>query len=170
MDDLKMNKGSSTTSSGIHVIEINLSTYDSWVLDIGYGSHICTNVHGLKRSRILVKGEVDLRVGNGARVTALAVWTYDLTLANGLILSLKIYYYAPAMSKNIIYVSYLDNNGFEFIIGNNKFSIYLFVDMLHEKSIYNIDTKKFKSNYLNTTYLWHCRLGNVNEKHISILH
>ena len=40
----------------------------------------------------------------------------------------------------------------------------------NEKSIYNINAKKFKSNDLNTTYIWHCRLGYVNEKRISTLH
>ena len=34
----------------------------------------------------------------------------------------------------------------------------------------NITTKKFKSNDLNSTYLWHCRLGHINEKRISKLH
>ena len=44
------------------MIEINLSTSksDSWVLDTGYGSHICINMQGLKKSRKLGKGEVDL--------------------------------------------------------------------------------------------------------------
>ena len=40
LDDLKKKKGSATTSSGIHIIEINLSPSDSWVLDTGSGSHI----------------------------------------------------------------------------------------------------------------------------------
>ena len=124
LDDLKKNKGSVTTSSGIHVIELNLSTSDSWVLDTGSGSHNCTNVQGLKRSRYLAKGEVDLRVGNGVRVAALAVGTYDLTFPSGLVLSLENCYYVPAVSRHIIYVSCLDNNGFEFIIRNNKCFIY----------------------------------------------
>ncbi|KAI5447594.1 hypothetical protein KIW84_015159 [Lathyrus oleraceus] len=72
--------GVETLTSGIFVIEINLSTSASWVLDTGCGSHIYTNVQGLKRSRDLAKGEVDLRVGNGAKVAALAVGTYVLTL------------------------------------------------------------------------------------------
>ena len=38
------------------------------------------------------------------------------------------------------------------------------------KSIYNINTKKFKSNYLNLTYFWHYHLGHINEKYISSLH
>ena len=38
------------------------------------------------------------------------------------------------------------------------------------KPIYNIDTKRFKSNDLNPTYFWHCRLGHVNENCILKLH
>ena len=36
--------------------------------------------------------------------------------------------------------------------------------------VYNINTKRFKSNDLNPTYLWNCRLGHINEKRISKLH
>ena len=70
--------GVETSTSGIFVI--NLSTSASWVLDTGCGSHICTKVQGLKNSRDLAKGEVDLRVGYGAKVAALAVGTFVLTL------------------------------------------------------------------------------------------
>ena len=93
----------------------------------------------------------------------------------------------PTMCRNIIFISCLDNKGFEFIIKNNKCNIYhnnifygyapltiglyaLNVENTSDKSIYNIEMKKFKSNDLNTTYLWHYRLGHINEKHISKLH
>ena len=91
----------------------------------------------------------------------------------------------PAVSRNIISVSCLDVDGFHFIIKNNIFSIYnanifygnahlsngLYVLNLEQpKPIYNIDTKRFKSNDLNPTYFWHCRLGHVNEKRILKLH
>ena len=72
----------------------------------------------------MAKGEVDLRVGNGARVTTLAVATYDITLPSGLFLSL---------SRNIISVSCLNKIGFEFIIRNNKCSIY------HDDVFYGYD-------------------------------
>jgi len=175
--------GVETSTSGIFVIEINLSTSASWVLDTGCGSHICTNVQGLKRSRDLAKGEVDLRVGNGAKVAALAVGTYVLTLPSGLIIQLENCYYVPAISRNIISVSCLDKFGFSFIIKNNCCSIYL-NDIFYataqmnnglyvldlEMPIYNINTKRMKPNELNPTYLWHCRLGHINEKRISKLH
>ena len=101
MEDLKKTKSIKATTSGIYVIEVNLSTSASWVLDIGCGSHICVNVQGLRSSRSLAKGEVDLRVGNGARVTAIAVGVYDLTLLGGLVFQLKNCYYVPAVSRNI---------------------------------------------------------------------
>ena len=133
-------------------------------------------MQGLRSSRSLAKGEVDLRVGNGARVATLAVGVYDLTLPSGLVSQLKNCYYVPAMSRNIISVSCLEVDGFHFIIKNNVFSIYnadvfygyanlsngLYVLNLEQpKPIYNIDTKRFKSNDLNPTYFWHCRLGHV---------
>ena len=43
-EDLKKKKSSEATTSGIYVIEVNLSTSASWVLDTGCGSHICVNV------------------------------------------------------------------------------------------------------------------------------
>ena len=133
MEDLKKKKSSEATTSGIYVIEVNLSTSASWVLDTRCGSHIYVNVQGLQSSRSLAKGEVDLRVGNAARVAALAVGVYDLTLPGGLVFQLKNCYYVPAMSRNIISVSCLDVDGFHFIIKNNIFSIYnvdIFMGML----------------------------------------
>ena len=45
LEDLKKKKkGSETTSSGIYLIEVNLSTSVSWVLDTVCGYHICVNV------------------------------------------------------------------------------------------------------------------------------
>ena len=144
-------------------------------------------MQGLKRSRQLKKGEVNLRVGNEAKVVALAVGSYELTLPSGLLLVLDNCYYVPTMCMNIISVSCLDNVGFSFIIKNNNFFIFhkdvfyenvylqdgLYVMNLQKSNnshVYNITTKKFKSNDLNSTYLWHCHLGHLNEKRISKLH
>ncbi|KAI5650186.1 hypothetical protein M9H77_36191 [Catharanthus roseus] len=59
LEEKKKQKASETATSGSFVIEINMSTPTSWVLDTGYGVHICVNVQGLKRSRSLAKEEVD---------------------------------------------------------------------------------------------------------------
>jgi len=58
LEDLKKKKDSKTIASGIYVIDIHLSTSTSWVLDTACGSHICTNVQGLKDSRKLKKGKI----------------------------------------------------------------------------------------------------------------
>ena len=117
-------------------------------------------MQGLKNSRSLAKGEVDLRVGNGARVIALAVGTYYLSLPSGQVLELANCYYFHAISRNIISISCLDMVGFFFIIKNNTCSIYygdifygdahlsngLYIlnhDNPNAKSIYNINTKRF---------------------------
>ncbi|PKI48303.1 hypothetical protein CRG98_031305, partial [Punica granatum] len=126
LEELKKKKGSETSTSGIHVIEINVSTAStSWVLDTGCGAHICGNVQDLRNSRSLAKGEVDLRVGNGARVAALTVGTYHLSLPTGLVLDLDDCYYVPAISRNIISISCLDKKGFCFTIKNKCCSMYM---------------------------------------------
>ena len=176
-------KGSATSHPGIFVIEVNLSTSSSWILDTACGSHICTNVQGLRRSRALAEDEMDLRVGNGAKVAALSVGTYDLILPSGLVLSLDNCYYVPALSRNIISISCLDKFGYSFVIKGNCCSIYfnnLFYGIAYATSglyvlnlqspIYNLNTKRLKSVESNQTYLWHCRLGHINEKRISKLH
>ena len=136
MEDLKKKKGSETSSSGIYVIEVNVATSSStsWVLDTGCVSHICINVQGLKESRTLAKGEVDLHVGNGVRVAALAVGTFQLLLPSGMVLELNNCYYVPAISRNIIFVSCLDVKGFHFIIKNDEEHLVIPQVMeLHEK-------------------------------------
>ncbi|KAK8495060.1 hypothetical protein V6N12_055207 [Hibiscus sabdariffa] len=87
LEDVKKAKAVGASVSGIYVIDVNMSTSSSWVLDTGCGSHICTSVQGLHTRRNLAKGDVDLRVANGARVAALAVGTYVLSLPRGEYLS-----------------------------------------------------------------------------------
>ncbi|KAK8701343.1 hypothetical protein V6N13_019731 [Hibiscus sabdariffa] len=76
--EVKKAKAVGASVSGIYVIDVNMSTSSSWVLDTGCGSHICTSVQGLHMRRNLAKGDVDLRVGNGARVSALAKTPHEM--------------------------------------------------------------------------------------------
>ena len=120
-----------------------MSSISSWLFDIGYGTHICIDLQGLKNSRTLMKGEMDLGVGNRARVAALAMRTYYLTLPSGLVLQLSNCYFVPTMSKNIIFAFCLDNDGFYFIIKNNNISIY------HEDIFYGVAILSFGLYVLN---------------------
>ena len=57
-------------------------------------------MQSLMNSRKLTKGESDLRVGNGARVTIVAIWTYVLNLPSDLCLNLDDCCYVLALTKN----------------------------------------------------------------------
>ncbi|MBN8124773.1 hypothetical protein, partial [Vibrio vulnificus] len=69
------------------------------------------------------KGEVDLRVGNGARVVALEIGDCEVTLPSGLVIGLNKCYYVPSICRNIISVSYLERDGYNFIIENDVMTI-----------------------------------------------
>ena len=67
-------------SGGMLVIESNLMVFSasSWVLDSGSSAYLCTSMQDLEESRRLRDGEMILRIGNGARVAAVAMGTYPL--------------------------------------------------------------------------------------------
>jgi hypothetical protein len=91
LEEKKKKKGSETSTSGINVIEINiaLSSSESWVFDTGSMIHTCKSLQGLSETRRFARGELDVRVGNGAKVAVLAVGTYHLSLPSGLVLELN---------------------------------------------------------------------------------
>ena len=45
-------------------------------------------MQGLRSSRKLTKGESDFRMGNGARVAIVSIWSYVLNLSSDLCLNL----------------------------------------------------------------------------------
>ena len=175
----------SNPGMSINVIEINLATTDVsiWVFDTGSVAHICNSMQGLTRSRRLAKGEVDIRVGNKARVAALSVGVYTLHLPSGLVMELDNCYFVPSLSRNIISSSCLELNGFDCRIKDMGCSIFrnnmfycrcpvvngLYILDCEELPVYNIN-KKPRINDSNPTYLWHCRLGHINENRMKKLH
>ena len=67
-------------SEGMLILESNLtvSSTSSWMLDSDFSAHLCTSMQVLEESRRLRDGEMILRIGNEARVAAVAVGTYPL--------------------------------------------------------------------------------------------
>ena len=120
----------------------------------------------LSRSRKLNKGEIVLRVGNGAKVAALAVGTYCLALPTGKSISLNNCYFVPVLIRNIISIPMLDKDGFDIIIKNNSCFIYnnnvlygigilrngLYILDLHENILQIEQTSKRKRDDINHTY------------------
>ena len=94
-------------------------------MDTGCGSHTCTDIQGLRDSRKITKGESDLRVGNGARVVAIAIGTYVLNLPSGFCLYLDNCFCVLALTKNIISVSCLNKKGFYLKFCDNSCHIML---------------------------------------------
>ena len=78
----------------------------------------------LTNRRKLNRGDVDLRLGNGAKVAALAVGTARLKLQTGEIMELHECHFVPSIIKNIISISFLTRNGFSLSLENNSCSIY----------------------------------------------
>ena len=70
---------------------------------------------------------------NGARVAAIVVGTFPLTLPSGMVLELSKCYYVPSINKNIISVSCLDTETFVFSIKNKCCSFYL-NDMFYDSA------------------------------------
>jgi hypothetical protein len=87
--------------------------------------HTCKSLHGLSLTRRLAKGELDVRVGNGAKVAVIAVDTFHLSLPSGLVLELNNCYCILALCKNIISSSCLEEvDDYEIIIKNKCYSLY----------------------------------------------
>ena len=109
--EVDQGKSGGPVLSSICFIELNLSTSDTWVLDTGAESHICTNVKVLQGRRDLGKNEVDLRVGNKSRVAATVIGFVELVLPSGLVLVLHNVYFEPNFSRNIVSISLLEKEG-----------------------------------------------------------
>ena len=115
----------------------------------------------LTSKRKLRKGEVELRMGNDARVAAMALGVVNLKLPSGDYLSLEECHYVSSRVKNIISVSCLDKMGYSLIIKDKCFCIYLGSKL--------VDLKKSKK-YVTKAFLWYCRLENVGDGILQKLH
>ena len=158
------------------------------MLDSGSSAHLCTSMQDLEESRRLRDGEMILRIGNGARVTAVAVETYPLRLSLGLDLVLRDCYYVPAASRNLISVSHLAQEGYvisfhkdhcNIFYENNKVANDFVINGLYplhvDVSVFNIEQNvnaieiKRPRDSLNNRYLWHLRLGHIAEDRVNKL-
>ena len=69
MEDLKKNIAKGVGTSGMFTIELHsTSTSNNWMLDTRFGSHICSHVQGLSRSRKIRFWNPELIMGNKIKV------------------------------------------------------------------------------------------------------
>ncbi|GJR40537.1 retrotransposon protein, putative, ty1-copia subclass [Tanacetum coccineum] len=142
---------------------------------------------GLRESRKLKHGALSLYVGNGMRATVEAIRSFDLVLPSGLIIVLDNYHFAPTITRGVVSLSCSVNDGYIHIFMNYGISVskddvfYLNAiprDGVYEidkhnlhpnvSSIYNVSNKRSK-HALDSSHLWHCRLGHINKKRMEKL-
>ncbi|GJV86456.1 retrotransposon protein, putative, ty1-copia subclass [Tanacetum coccineum] len=140
-----------------------------------------------RRSRKLKPGALSLYMGNGQRAAIEAIGSYHLCFPSGLVVILHNCHYAPSITRGVISVSCLYDDGFINRFEGNAISVsrnnlvYFSVvprDGIYEidlsnsntndSSMYAVSNKRVKLN-LDSALLWHCRLGHISKKHIEKL-
>ncbi|GJW93894.1 retrotransposon protein, putative, ty1-copia subclass [Tanacetum coccineum] len=116
-----------------------------------------------------------------------AIGNFDLSLPSGLVIVLNNCHYAPSITRGVISVSRLYEDGFINRFVNNTiqvsrnnmvyfsaiprdgiFEIDLSNSYANESSIYTVSNKRAKLD-LDSALLWHCRLGHISKKRIEKL-
>ncbi|GJY29675.1 retrotransposon protein, putative, ty1-copia subclass [Tanacetum coccineum] len=186
MKNKKLSQGAST--SGIFTIELYSFPSKSWIYDTGCGTHICITTRGLRGSKKLKQGALSLYVGDGHRAAVEAIGTYHLELPSGLVIVLNKFHYVPSITRGVISVSRLfddgfinrfDDNNVISVLKNNLvyfmavprdgiFEIDMSCSNTNDSSMYAITNKRAKIN-LDSSLLWHCRLGHISKKRIEKL-
>ncbi|GKC35928.1 zinc finger, CCHC-type containing protein [Tanacetum coccineum] len=132
-------------------------------------------------------GALSLYMGNGQRAAVEAIVTYHLCLPNGLVIVLNNFHYAPSITRGIISVSRLYDDGYVNRFMDNAISVsrnnlVYFSDVPRDGifeidlsnpnaidgSMYIVSNKRAKLN-LDSALLWHCRLGHISKKRIEKL-
>jgi hypothetical protein len=141
-------------------------------------------------TQMLAKDEVEMHMGNMARLVVIIVGTLPLHLPSGFILELSNFYFVLDLCKNIILICFMatrlsltgcsitksENNGCSIYMNNMFYGHTPIIDGLFimnlecERNDFNIDAKHPKTNDSNSTYLWHCRLGHIGHKRMKKLH
>nr|GEW10711.1 putative retrotransposon protein [Tanacetum cinerariifolium] len=119
----KKNEASGAGGSGIFVKELYTILNRSWNYDTDCGTHICNTTQGLRASRKLKPEDLSLYVGNGQREAVEAIGIFYLCLPSGLVIVLNNCHYAPSITRGVISVSCLYEDGFINRFVNNTIQV-----------------------------------------------
>ncbi|GJX15366.1 retrotransposon protein, putative, ty1-copia subclass [Tanacetum coccineum] len=106
---------------------------------------------GLRGIQKLIKGALDLYNGNGNCAAAKAMGSFDLILPSGMVLVLDNCHFAPSITRGVISLSYLWDNGFLYKFMDNgaisvsKDNVFYSYDGIFEIDMHNhlIDDESF---------------------------
>ncbi|GKC66568.1 retrotransposon protein, putative, ty1-copia subclass, partial [Tanacetum coccineum] len=105
---------------------------------------------GLKRSRKLKPGALNLYVGNGHRAAVEAFGNFHLFLPSGLVVVLNNFHFAPSIKRGIILVLRLYDNGYVNRFENNGISVsknnLFYFHAISRDGIYEIDLHDSNTN------------------------
>nr|GEW51576.1 hypothetical protein [Tanacetum cinerariifolium] len=149
---LLKNKKLSQEASGLSIFIIKLYNFPnkSWVYDTGYGTHICNTPRGLRGSRKLKPSTLILYVGNGHRAAVEAIGSYHLSLPSELVIVLNNFHYAPSITRGIILVSRLYDDGYANHFVDNSIQVYrnnmFYFSVVPRDGIFEIDLSDSYTN------------------------
>ncbi|GJV42693.1 zinc finger, CCHC-type containing protein [Tanacetum coccineum] len=123
---------------------------------------------GLRGSKKLKPGALSLYVGDGHRAAVEAIGTYHLELPSGLVIVLNNCHYAPSITRGVISVSKDNLVYFMAVPRDGIFEIDISCSNTNDSSMYAPTNKRAKIN-LDSSLLWHCRLGHISKKRIEKL-
>ncbi|GJU20579.1 retrotransposon protein, putative, ty1-copia subclass [Tanacetum coccineum] len=139
-------------------------------------------IRGLKESRRLKHGELNLVMGNRKIILVTKIGKYELMLKSGVRIDLNNCCYSLEMTRNIISFHALFKNGYKFSFDNENGDILVYsngcfifkaspckgiyetVEWISHNS--NVILNVGSSNELDNSKLWNSRLGHVNKKRI----
>jgi hypothetical protein len=148
--------------------------------------HIANSLQGFRTRRTLRKGERSIRVANGVKAEVEAIGELPLELNNEFILCLHNVLYVPSLSKNLISVSCLDDDGYDYQFGNRQCLILydnkvvglafrqdkFYMLSMHENmnvvckekvsSSRNVSSKRKRCDDATSIKLWHYHLGHIS--------
>jgi hypothetical protein len=92
----------------------------TWWIDSGTTIHVANSLQGFHTRRSLLRGERSIRATNSVEAEVEAIGELPLVLNNGFILRLHNILYVPSLSRNLISVSCLDDDGYDCQFGNRQ--------------------------------------------------
>ncbi|KAM7477355.1 hypothetical protein LguiA_025568 [Lonicera macranthoides] len=159
------------------VVTSRVSSSSEWILDSGCSYHMCPN-----RELFHTFTEVDgskVLMGNDHACKTMGIGTIRLKMHDGVVRTLRDVQYVPDLKKNLISLGVLHSNGYRVILeggnlkvlseamvvmrGNNEGNLYF----LQGSTV--IGFASVTTEEIDTTRLWHMRLGHDGEKAMTVL-
>ena len=147
---------------------------------------MCVSLQGFEETTSLRDANFSLRIGDGSSVVAEAVGNVRIYFDSFRFILLKDCFYVPKFKRNLISVSCLVQGSYSVLFNktveirkNNSFicsgrmdgNLYFIKSKAHSLLDTELidNSKRLKTSHSNKGYLWHLRLGHINQERIQRL-